>query len=48
LHEADILDALAPAAHAFELLGAFGGGGGHVVHSAASWNGTPLSLAAAY
>ena len=48
LDEADVLDALALAAHALELLGAFGGGGGHVVHSAASWNGTPASLAAAY
>ena len=47
LSETDVLDALALAAHAFELGGAFGGGGGHVVHSAASWNGTPLSLAAA-
>src|SRR5262249_35717135 len=47
LDETAILDALALAAHAFELLGALGGGGGHVVHSAASWNGTPLSLAAA-
>ena len=47
LDETDILDALALAAHAFELGGAFGGGGGHVVHSAASWNGTPLSFAAA-
>ena len=47
LDEADVLDALAPAAHAFELFGAFGGGGGHVVHSAASWKGTPLSFAAA-
>ena len=48
LDETDILDALALAAHAFELFGAFRGGGGHVVHSAASWNGTPLSFAAAY
>ena len=47
LGEADVLDALALTAHAFEFFGAFGGGGGHVVHSAASWNGTPLSLAAA-
>ena len=36
LGETDILDALALTAHAFELDGAFGGGGGHVVHSAAS------------
>ena len=48
LDEADILDALALAAHAFKLRGALGGGGGHVVHSAASWNGTPLIFAAAY
>ena len=48
LDEADVLDALAPAAHAFQFLGALGGGGGHVVHSAASWNCVPLSLAAAY
>ena len=48
LGEADVLDALSLAAHAFELFGAFGGGGGHVVHSAASWNGTPASFAAAY
>ena len=47
LDEADVLDALTLTAHAFELGGAFGRGGGHVVHSAASWNGTPLSLAAA-
>ena len=47
LDEADVLDALSPAAHAFELFGAFGGGGGHVVHSAASWKATPLSFAAA-
>ena len=36
LGEADVLDALAAAAHAFQLFGAFGGGGGLVVHSAAS------------
>ena len=48
LDEADILDALALAAHSLELFGALGGGGGRVGHSAASWNGTPLSLAAAY
>ena len=48
LDEADVLDALALAAHALELFGALGGGGGRVGHSAASWNGTPLSLAAAY
>ncbi len=36
LGEADVLDALALAAHAFEFFGAFGGGGGLVVHSAAS------------
>ena len=47
LDETDVLDALSFAAHAFEFDGAFGGGGGHVVHSAASWNGTPLILAAA-
>ena len=47
LDETDVLDALSFAAHAFELDGAFGRGGGHVVHSAASWNGTPLILAAA-
>ena len=48
LNKADVLDALPLAAHALKLFGAFGGGGGHVVHSAASWNGTPLILAAAY
>ena len=48
LGEADVFDALSLAAHAFEFFGAFGGGGGHVVHSAASWNGTPASFAAAY
>ncbi len=48
LNEANVLDALALAAHALELFSAFGGGGGHLIHSAASWNGTPLILAAAY
>src|SRR6202035_6108390 len=48
LDEADVLDALASAAHALQLLGALGRGGGHVVHSAASWNGTPAIFAAAY
>ncbi len=47
LHEADVFDALSLAAHAFEFFGAFGGGGGLGVHSAASWNGTPLIFAAA-
>ena len=48
LDETNILNALALAAHALQLFCAFGGGGGHLVHSAASWNGTPLILAAAY
>ena len=48
LREADVLDALPLAAEAFELLGALGRGERGVVHSAASWNGTPASLAAAY
>src|SRR5262245_5997946 len=48
LDEANILDPLALAAHSLKLFGTLGGRGGHVVHSAASWNGTPLSLAAAY
>jgi hypothetical protein len=47
LDEADVLDALAAAAHALEFLCALGRCGGHVVHSAASWNGTPASFAAA-
>ncbi len=47
LNKTDVLDALSFAAHAFKFDGAFGRGGGHVVHSAASWNGTPLILAAA-
>ena len=47
LDEADILDALSPATHAFEFFGAFSGGGGLSVHSAASWKATPLSFAAA-
>ena len=47
LDEADILDALSPASHAFKFLGAFSGGGGLSVHSAASWKATPLSFAAA-
>jgi hypothetical protein len=48
LNETDVLDALALAADALELFGPFGGGGGHVVHSAASWNGTPPIFATAY
>jgi hypothetical protein len=48
LNESNVLNALALAAHALKLFGAFGGGGGCVVHSAASWNGTPFILAAAY
>ena len=48
LDETDVLDALALAAHALQLFGALGRGGGLVVHSAASWNATPPSLAAAY
>jgi hypothetical protein len=48
LDEADVLDALALAAHALQGLGALGGGERLVVHSAASWNGVPLILAAAY
>ena len=47
LHEANVFDALSLAAHAFEFFGAFGGGGGLGVHSAASWKGTPLIFAAA-
>jgi len=49
LDEADILDALALAAHALEAVGALGGGRrGDLVHSAASRSGTPLILAAAH
>ena len=48
LGEADVLDALALAAHAFECGGALFPRGSEVVHSAASWNSTPLILAAAY
>ena len=48
LREADVLDPLALAAHAFELGFALFPRGSHVVHSAASWNSTPLILAAAY
>ena len=48
LGEADVFDALALAAHAFELGFALFPRGSHVVHSAASWNSTPLILAAAY
>lgn len=48
LREADVLDALALAAHAFECGGALFPRGSEVVHSAASWNSTPLIFAAAY
>ena len=48
LREADVLDPLALAAHAFEFGFALFPRGSHVVHSAASWNSTPLILAAAY
>ena len=48
LDEADVLDAFALAAEALELFGAFFGCGRDRVHSAASWNCAPLSLAAAY
>ncbi len=48
LREADVLDALALAAHAFECGGALFPRGSEVIHSAASWNSTPLILAAAY
>ena len=47
LRKADVLDALALAAHAFEFGFALFPRGSHVVHSAASWNSTPLILAAA-
>ncbi len=49
LGEAHVLDALALAAHALQLLGALDGGGrGRGVHSAASLYSTPLIFAAAY
>ena len=48
LREADVLDALALAAHAFEARFALFPRGSQVVHSAASWNSTPLILARAY
>ena len=49
LREAYVLDALALAAHALKLFGALErGGSGGVVHSAASLNSRPASLAAAY
>src|SRR5258708_29160030 len=48
LGEADVLDPLALAAHAFECGGALFPRGSEVLHSAASWNSTPLILAAAY
>ena len=48
LDEADVLDALALAAHALELLGALFLRRCHVVHSAASLTDAPESLAAAY
>ena len=48
LREADVLDALAFAAHALELGFALFPRGSHVVHSAASLNSTPLILSAAY
>jgi hypothetical protein len=48
LREADILNALAFAAHAFQAGLAGLTGDDHLVHSAASWKLRPLSLAAAY
>ena len=49
LGEAHVLDALALAAHALQFFGALKrGGGGGVVHSAASLNSRPAILAAAY
>src|SRR5262249_44664867 len=48
LNETNVLDTLSLATHALQGFGALRGGGGLVVHSAASWNGTPLILAAAY
>ena len=49
LGEAHVLDALAIAAHALQFFGALERGGcGGVVHSAASLNSRPASLAAAY
>ena len=48
LREADVFDALALAAHAFEGGGALFPRGSEIVHSAASLNSTPLILAAAY
>ena len=48
LGEADVLDPLALAAHAFEGGFTLFPRGSQVVHSAASWNSTPLILAAAY
>ncbi len=48
LREADVFHALAFAAHAFQARRTFLSRWGHVVHSAASWNSTPFSLAAAY
>src|SRR5262249_26565244 len=48
LGEADIFDALPLAPHAFECGSALFPRGSHVVHSAASLNSMPLSLAAAY
>ncbi len=48
LREADVLDALAFAAHALELGFALFPRGSDVVHSAASLNWAPLIFAAAY
>ena len=48
LDEADVFDALALAAEALELFGAFFRRRRDRVHSAASWNCAPLILAAAY
>src|ERR1700727_3518061 len=49
LGEAHVLDALALATHALQFFGALKrGGGGDVVHSAASLNSSPAILAAAY
>src|SRR5262249_56387703 len=48
LDEADVFNALSLAAHALQGFGALRGGGDLVVHTAASWNGRPLTFAAHY
>ena len=48
LREANVLDTLSLAPHAFQLCFALFPRQGHVVHSAASWNSVPLIFAAAY